>query len=750
MPKLAALINKNLMPFAIVLAFLVLGIVYSLVTPIFEAPDEPGHVLFVKYLADGKGLPIQTSDLAANPTRQEGSQPPLYYLLAALPAGMARTEDMAGLLTFNDHAASGEPASLGNKNVTVHGEAERFPYRNGTLAIHLIRLLSIVLGALTVGTTYFIARELFPGRRYLVLGSAAMVAFNPQFLFISASVNNDNLVIALATAVLYLCLRIIRYGLQGSEPWLLGLCLGLAALSKLSALGLFPVAVLAIGISARFERSPRRFIQGVLIVSALPLLIAGWWYWRNWTLYGDPLGWGMWLRTVGERPVSPTLQSLFPEFRGLELSFWGVFGWMNILAEPFFYRVPWLLVRLAAVGLAIFTLQQLTRRELEPKTLAGLGLLLAWLAILFALLLRFMWAAPAGQGRYLFPAISSIAILLTLGLTSLVPTKLHPALVGAVSALLLGLALLAPFRYIAPAYASTAVALEGQPSIQHPTDLTYGGTIKLLGYNLEQKKVRPGDVARITFFWQALVPVNQNYTAYVHLVGENERLYGQEDTYPGMGMYPTSLWPAGKVVSDSYQVRITGATDRLSLARIKVGFYDFGSRQHLAVCNAAGTEVTPFVGSIKTSPTVLSPVAAQHPVNFRLGETIKLTGYDLEATEARPGQEVRLRLAWQALASPEKDYTVFVQLLGPDGQVWAQQDKQPRDGAYPTSAWEAEEAIPDEFKLRLAPDAPAGTYQLLVGMYSLGDMSRLPVLDGAGKPVPHSAIALALLSVRRD
>ena len=63
-------------------AFFAIGFIYDQSTPIFEASDEAWHYGFGSEIASGRGLPIQRlGDLTTY--RQEGSQPPLYYVLAA-------------------------------------------------------------------------------------------------------------------------------------------------------------------------------------------------------------------------------------------------------------------------------------------------------------------------------------------------------------------------------------------------------------------------------------------------------------------------------------------------------------------------------------------------------------------------------------------------------------------------------------------------------------------------------------------
>ena len=64
----------------ILMAFLVLGAIYSVVTPIFEASDELWHYPLVQWLSKGNSLPVQDPH-NVGPWKQEASQPPLYYWL---------------------------------------------------------------------------------------------------------------------------------------------------------------------------------------------------------------------------------------------------------------------------------------------------------------------------------------------------------------------------------------------------------------------------------------------------------------------------------------------------------------------------------------------------------------------------------------------------------------------------------------------------------------------------------------------
>jgi len=124
---------------------------------------------------------------------------------------------------------------------------------------------------------------------------------------------------------------------------------------------------------------------------------------------------------------------------------------------------------------------------------------------------------------------------------------------------------------------------------------------------------------------------------------------------------------------------------------------------------------------------------------------ILLTGVEFQAGQVQPGQVIPVTLHWQALRRMQADYTVFVHLLGPDGRLHGQVDAWPVQGTYPTSAWQAGENVTDPYLVRLEADAPAGNYQLEIGLYLLGTNTRLNVLGPDGLPVDNRVLLDGLI-----
>ncbi len=235
---------------AIAAIFVVLGSRYVLSTPTFETPDEPWHYQYIRRLAHGEGLPPLA--LATDEWEQgEAHQPPLYYAIGALLTLGVENEAPEDLYIRNPYAALGKPHAVGNKNAVLHLE-QMSPPPDVVRAVRRLRWFSLSCSLFTVLLTYGIALQVAPRRRVLALGSAALVAFNPQFLFISASASNDSLITALSTLVLWLSCRTANRQIDPPRDaiWL-GIIVGLASLAKLSGLALSPVACLALALKAR-------------------------------------------------------------------------------------------------------------------------------------------------------------------------------------------------------------------------------------------------------------------------------------------------------------------------------------------------------------------------------------------------------------------------------------------------------------------------------------------------------------------
>lgn len=92
--------------------------------------------------------------------------------------------------------------------------------------------------------------------------------------------------------------------------------------------------------------------------------------------------------------------------------------------------------------------------------------------------------------------------------------------------------------------------------IKHPVKAYLDNKVKLLGYNIESS-FHPGHGIHLDLFWQALQPMEEDYTVFIHLIDGEGNGQGQKDNPPGDGFYPTTLWTQGEIVRDQYDLLIS-------------------------------------------------------------------------------------------------------------------------------------------------------------------------------------------------
>ena len=222
---------------------------------------------------------------------------------------------------------------------------------------YLARCFSLLLSCGSVVAVWHAGRELAlltgqqPGR--LALLAAGLVAFNPQFLFISAAVNNDNLVTLLASLTIWQMLAMLRTGLQTRRSLGLALLLALVSISKISGLLLvIPVALAALYV-ARRSGNYRGLRQLAAMMTVCWLLLAAPWYARNLMLYGELTGAQTTVDIIGSRPPPSLAQMLGEEFNGLRASYQGLFGWFNIFSPAPYYVAMDLVLLVGSFGLLL-------------------------------------------------------------------------------------------------------------------------------------------------------------------------------------------------------------------------------------------------------------------------------------------------------------------------------------------------------------------------------------------------------------
>jgi len=555
---------------ALLALFAALHALYNLQTPLGEGPDEPGHLAYVFFLAREGRLPVQRPD-GAGDVPGEGHQPPLAYLLAA-PAALALPPAERVVTLSADPgfvwAGGDSPAAF------RRGSRELWPWQGIAPAWHLARAVSGLWGLLTVALTFLAARALRPGDGALPLLAAALVALNPQFLFSTALVSNDGLLAALCTAALWLCL-----GARGADPaasprmapwWrfvALGALFGLALITKQSALLLGPLLLWA-----GWRASPgdqRRFVALTLIWGLTAVAVAGWWFLRNWRLYGDPLGLAVFTAEFATQAFAWREPAAWrTALAQLFASFWARFGWMSVRPPDWTIWAYGGLCALGGVGWLVWGRGQGDKGTRGPPGRAN-----GWAGVVILLAMALLWnvafALTAGlvawQGRLVFPAIAAVGLLLAGGLRAFAGPGARGAANSAASFRLLffgfgvpmlALALWMPFGVIAPAYRWDVLGPgEAEALIERPAYARFAQSwergVALRGWR-SAGPTRAGEPLAVHLVWHSLEPVPRDWTVFVHLVAPDGRIAAESNSRPRGGALPFPAWTPGDWVDDRH------------------------------------------------------------------------------------------------------------------------------------------------------------------------------------------------------
>ncbi len=381
----------------IVLVYLLVGSLYAVATPRWQVPDEPAHYNYIRALAAGRWPVMEMGDydqallerltaekfpphLSVDALEYEDHQPPLYYLLAT-------------------------PLYL------LFGGA-----------LLPLRLLSVAMGAVAVMAVMGVLRELAPARPGVAWLGGGVVAFLPQFVAMTAGVNNDALTLALLWGWLWLALRYLRGA--ASRGWLAALLAALL-ITKTTGYGGLVLTPLVVVLRRRRLGETWRWAARELVWILLPaLVVGGLWWGRNVAVYGWPDVMGLrrhqavvvgqprtaeWIARMGVVPF------LAGALRTTLRSFWGQFGWMGVVVDARLYRGAAIFFALAGVSAAAWLVETL-RRGPSPAQRVGLWLLGSLAGITLAMFVGYNLTFVQHQGRYLFPALPALAWLIAEGL----------------------------------------------------------------------------------------------------------------------------------------------------------------------------------------------------------------------------------------------------------------------------------------------------------------------------------------------
>ncbi len=244
----------------------------------------------------------------------------------------------------------------------------------------------------------------------------------------------------------------------------------------------------------------------------------------------------------------------------------------------------------------------------------------------------------------------------------------------------------------------------GLPTGAVRLDTTFGDRVRLVGAVPGEGTVQPGDILAVTLYWEALQTVEHDYTVFVHLLGEHDRVIAQRDAFPGLGARPTSQWRLGEEVVDPYLLALPNTAYAPDQAVWEVGLYDPQTGQRLPT-ESGGDNVR--FGAVTVAP-------AAEPLRLDFG-VLTVTGYELSQLALSSGQALTVTIQTEGAGAAQ----ITLQLVDERGTVAAQASGRPDRRTY---------------RLVLGPEALPGAYDLELIVTDPATGRPWPLLGTDGQP----------------
>ena len=427
------------------------GIAWGLITPLFQVPDEPGHVAYVQRIAETGKPPT------GKPELQHFSQEQRRLTDAMRWKAVQRRKDVRipGTASYQRHlqrevSTSYDRASEGGYTTdtnnpplyyfTAAGLYHLSPWTSLPDRVHFLRLFSALLAACTVLLIFLFLRELLPSTPWAWTVGALAVAFQPMFAFTASGVTSDCVLYLASAGIFYTLARAFRRGLTVPGGLAIGGFAALGILSKMNTLGLAPgimVGLLVLVLGARGRRRSEAF-AGAVAATAVVLVPLGIYMLLNSTVWDRGLYFGsggvqgptgivlpggtetasanladafnyMWQFYL---PRLPSMDATFDFYPLREIwfnGFIGEFGWLEYGFSHWAYDLA------IAIAIAIVALAAREMVRVRTAIRSRLPELITYLTLIAGLLLliggvsyiaRIGGATGYEQPRYLFPLLA--------------------------------------------------------------------------------------------------------------------------------------------------------------------------------------------------------------------------------------------------------------------------------------------------------------------------------------------------------
>ncbi len=386
------MVNEQRWLILIFALYVFLGVGYSLLMPVWEAPDEPAHYHLGWHFATYKEYPSPDFNY-------ESHQPRTFYYFSSWVVRALDTIDPE-LTRFR------RPEEY---VFNIRKPERRFDWTDENYTfywgVYVLRWVNLIIGGIALWLNWKTFKQIAPPT--LALAALALAALTPQYLHIMSSVNNDALGTLAGALLFYLAIRFVKE----LSPWLGLLLIPLAVLlplfTKLTVLPVSAALLLILASKWLFGFPKKRW----LLYSALFIFLGAGIFYLLFPETVQSAFYEIQWRLFSLRKNALTEKYIKAVSSQILWTYWGKVGWLAVGLPLWIIR---LLTGLGVIGmiLHIYSLFRLRVRGLQ------LGLwLTVWLvgALTILAVFRNGLTTFATQGRLLFPAIGALSLLMVAG-----------------------------------------------------------------------------------------------------------------------------------------------------------------------------------------------------------------------------------------------------------------------------------------------------------------------------------------------
>ena len=431
---------------------LVKSLIWMIITPIFQVPDEPSHFSIVQFISEKGRRP--------HPRREQVTSK--YVLKVAQITNFTWKIQHPVWEGYSSNWR--QQINLLDKNLLSSFETNRYqtslkrhpfyyflaslvylPFKklNFLLGFFALRFFSIIISLVTIFFSYLISQTLYKNKLFSI-GLVSLVAFHPLFSFINIGIHYDPLAILISTIFIYLAISFIKT--KQKQYLSLSLLTGIVGVLVKPDLIVLPLSTIFLLKKSKLKIILPSIALFIIILSFSPPWISYLITHSNWLsdklLYSINLNEyayaaRFFINKLINGQIFTSIINYIKQTSAIHWSqvfpwYWGTFGWLEVSMPLFVYRLIKILILISLAGWVKLLISKKSTLKLSKTFKKGLGFLFFFslFQALIVILNDFKFFTTSNQiygiqGRYLLPAITAHMLLLFFGLSQLIPQKHH-------------------------------------------------------------------------------------------------------------------------------------------------------------------------------------------------------------------------------------------------------------------------------------------------------------------------------------